>query len=194
MHGPQPVPQDPNKTPEQTQATTHTASDAPQLPPTADSPRPSQPPADDMLPDAQASHPPSQPPSHPPEGEAKEPRGQGVGEAPQGGRAPQPGSREDVCGKRQLLREHVVHVTEAAACLPGLASSEAECKKVPICRFQKGPSQSYCPFHLRLPLSNSILPLCQAFIKAHMKCCMHICLEAVAACMQLCYGVTQHCD
>lgn len=135
-----------------------------------------------MLPDAQASHPPSQPPSHPPEVVAKEPQSQGVGQA-QGRPTPHQGSREDVCGKRQLLREHVVHVTEAAACLPGLASSEAECKKVPICKFQKVPRQSCCLLHLLPPPSVSIFPLCHPSTHAMLHAYL---LTAVAACVQLC--------
>ena len=135
-HGPQPVPQDSDRTPQDTPTTEPPTSEAPQSPPTADSPRPSQPPADDTLSDAQALHPPSSPPStspsQPPKGLAKVAQSQGVGQALQ--RSARSG--EDVGGRRQLLREHVVHVTEAAAGLLGLASSEAECKKVPIARLQ----------------------------------------------------------
>ena len=132
MHEPQPAPQDPDRTPQDTPTTTPPAPE----PPAADSPRPSQPPADDMLSDTQASHPssypPSSPPSHPTEMLAKD---EGAGQVE---RQPTPhhSSGEDAGGSRQLLREHVVHVTEAAACLPGLASNEAECKQVAICNLQ----------------------------------------------------------
>ena len=88
-----------------------------------------------MLSDAQALHPPSNPTSHPPKGLAKEGQSQGVGQVLQRN-TPHHRSSEDVGGRRQLLRAHVVHLTETAAGLQGLASSEAECKKVPVARLQ----------------------------------------------------------
>ena len=97
-----------------------------------------------MLSEAQALHPPSHPPSQPPpnppsdlhKGLSKEGQSQIVGQVQQR-HTPHGRSGEDVEGRRQLLREHVVHVTEAAAGLPDLASSEAECKKVPIAKLQE---------------------------------------------------------
>lgn len=164
-HEPQPVPQDADRTLEGTPTTAPSMSEhAPQPPPTADSPRPSQPPADDMLSDDQALHPPSGPPSRPPsippaqppKGVAKDAHSQGVSQVQQR-HSPHHRSAEDVGGRRQLLREHVVHVTEAAAGLPGLISSEEECKKVHIaklqnCQFPFQTPASPPPF-LRIPLN-----------------------------------------
>ena len=148
-HGPQPVPQDSDRTPQDTPTTAPPTSDAAKPPPTADSPRPSQPPADDMLSDAQALHPPSHPPSNlpsnPPKGLARDGQSQGEGQAQQR-HTPHHRSGEDG-GTRQLLRERVVHVTEAAAGLPGLASSKAECKKVFIPKLQERQIScfAFCP-------------------------------------------------
>ncbi|KAL3142038.1 hypothetical protein ABBQ32_004670 [Trebouxia sp. C0010 RCD-2024] len=137
VHGPQPVPQDPDRTPQDPYTSNPPPPEAPQPPPTADSPRPSQPPADDTLSAPPASHPPSQapsqlpsqPPSYVPEGFVKEGQSQEAGQA-QHRPTPLQGSSVDVGSSMQLLREHVVHVTQAAACLPGLASNEAESKKL----------------------------------------------------------------
>lgn len=146
-HGPQPVPQDLDKKHQDTPTSIPPPLDAPQPPPTADSPRPSQPPADDMPLDAPASdptsnptspppsHPPSQTPSQTPSHPSERPITEGHTQAArqmQHRLTPLHGRGGDDRGRRQLLREHVVHVAEAAACLPGLASNEEECKKVPL--------------------------------------------------------------
>ena len=124
-HGPQPAPQDPNKGPQPVPPQTPPAAGSPQPDPTADSPKPSQPPADDAVSESQSDTK-SLPGEH-----FKQDSSQGthmVRQAPGLDHGPE----EEVRARRQVLREHVVHVTEAAACLQGLDSNEAECRKVTL--------------------------------------------------------------
>ena len=126
---PQPAPQDSDR---HQDATALPASVIPeQAAPDAESPRPSQPPADDAAP--------------PPldhdlttAGRQHETQKQHVAVAHQAGQALPGKSIRKTDGKGgglkgqqlQMLREHVARVTEAAACLPALDGNGAECEKV----------------------------------------------------------------
>lgn len=104
--------------------------------PAAESPRPSQPPADDVTP-ADAA-----PPAHADglraAGRRHETQNQDVAAAHQAGQVLPRQSiwKTDQKGgglkeqQLQMLREHVVRVTETAACLPALDGNGAECEKV----------------------------------------------------------------
>jgi len=127
---PQPAPQDSDR---HQDAIALSASVIPeQAAPAADSPRPSQPPADDAA-----------PPPHDNNlstaGRQHETQNQDMAAAhqPPGQVLPRQSVRKtDEKGgglkeqQLQLLREHVARVNEAAACLPALDSNKAECKKV----------------------------------------------------------------
>ncbi len=126
---PQPAPQDSDR---HQDATALPAAVIPeQAAPAAESPRPSQPPADDTA-----------PPPHDNElttaGRQHETQNQKVAAAHQAGQAlpRQPVRKTDEKGgglkeqRLQMLREHVARVTEAAACLPALDGNGAECEKV----------------------------------------------------------------
>ncbi len=127
FHEPEPAPRDPDKLQAQQQhdesaAASHHVAPA-QPAPTADSPRPSQPPADDSV----APH-----GSQVTESQAQQPYPPRTGQM-SCGQASACGSEEDVNARQQdlqLLRQHVARVTETAACLQGLDSDEAECQKV----------------------------------------------------------------
>ena len=150
-----------------------------------------------MLSDDQALHPPSGPPSRPPpipptqppKGVAKAALSQGVGQLQQR-HSPHHRSGEDVGGRRQLLREHVVHVTEAAAGLPGLTSSEEECKKVPIAKLQNcqfpysvfkprplppSPSCDSLSIHHFSTLATFYAHMCSSCVKRAMRCLLPNC-------------------
>lgn len=99
----------------------------------AESSRPSQPPADDESLDA---HPHS---SRLKQGEAQRSKQHEAGQVPSGLASSHVGEG-DVAARGQalqLLREHVARVTEAAACLQALDSNEAECNKVIACSTQQ---------------------------------------------------------
>ncbi len=126
---PQPAPQDSDR---HQDATVLPASVIPeQAPPAAESPRPSQPPADDAA-----------PPPHNNDlstaGRQHETQSQDVAAAHKAGQVlPRQSIRKtaDKGGglkeqQLQLLREHVAGVTETAACLPALDGNGAECEKV----------------------------------------------------------------
>lgn len=121
-HAPQPAPQDPEKSPKSAPAAAPLAAHQVQPPLSADSSKPSQPPADDPTLELSSSSP-------SPKGQLDKAEGQATSH-PQQDQGRRRNLEEDVGGSRRMLREHVVHVTEAAAGLQGLESNEAECKKV----------------------------------------------------------------
>ena len=156
-HEPQPAPQDPDKAPIAShtlsavpKSATHSQPSAVTVAETvtlteaaaAHSTRNAPPRSEDALTRAgQAPHPESPRPSQPPaddfaHGESLQDSAKAAGTAEQHSTAGQQRSQAtsaDAGAKYealQLLREHVVRVTEAAACLTGLDSDEAECEQV----------------------------------------------------------------
>ena len=133
---PQPAPQDLDKLQPQQGGVAAAAvpSAVPKQPASsAESPRPSQPPADNESLDA---HPHS---SRLKQGEAQRSKQHKAEQVPSGLASSHMGE-EDVGAREQalqLLREHVARVTEAAACLQALDSNEAECNKVRPCSTQQ---------------------------------------------------------
>lgn len=97
--------------------------------PAAESPRPSQPPADDSALEKPVAS----------SGTASKQSESRVQQRPTqeaGKPSSHPSGRSDVRGQGakqqqlQLLREHVAQLTEVAACLPTIDCNEAECEKV----------------------------------------------------------------